>query len=132
MPERQRPAGFGASRPAGCAGWMGATRSIGWRLLAARLGRVPYLDGQRAVAVRPLTRGWRLADDEAVNRHRVRRQPDRRRVQAEPADHLHARAVEQPRDIRHYHPGMPIRIRLQRFLTPSTSYHVIALITGHR
>jgi hypothetical protein len=60
-----RPAGFGARRPARRTGRRGVTRSIGWRLLAARLGRVPYLDGQRAVAVRPLTRGWRLADDQA-------------------------------------------------------------------
>ena len=81
--------------------------------LAVRLGGVPYLDGQRAVAAYPLTRDWRLADDEAVNRHRVRRQPDRGYVQAESAGHLHAHAVEQPRDIRHDHPGMPIRIRLQ-------------------
>ena len=34
----------------------------------------------------------------------------------EPASHLHARAVEQARDIRHDHPGRRIRIRLQRFL----------------
>jgi len=74
---------------------------------------VPYVDGQRAVAAYPLTGDWRLADDEAVNRHRVRRQPDRGHVQAESAGHLHARAVEQPRDIRHDHPGMRIRIRLQ-------------------
>ena len=112
---------------------------------------MPQLDGQRAVVAYSLTGGWRLADDEAVNRHRVRRQPDWGHVQAEPAGHLHARAVEQPRDSRHDHPGMRIRIRLQRFLvrrgpphaarmscgaasgsTPSTSYHVISLIIGHR
>ena len=81
-----------------------------------RLGRVPQPDGQPAVVAHPLARGWRLADDQALNRHRARRQPARVYVQADPAGHVHARAVEQSPDIRHHHPGRRIRIRLQRFL----------------
>jgi len=37
----------------------------------------------RAVAAYPLTGDWRLADEEAVNRHRMRRQPDRGHVHAD-------------------------------------------------
>lgn len=57
--------------------------------------RAPQLDRQRAVAVHALAGGWRLADDEALNRHRVRRQPDRDQVQADLADDIEARLVEQ-------------------------------------
>ena len=64
-----------------------------WRLLATRLERVPYPDGQRAVAVCPLTRGWRLAD-------------------ACHAARMSSGAASGS--------------------TPSTSYHVIPLISGHR
>jgi DNA-binding MarR family transcriptional regulator len=84
--------------------------------LGARLGRVPQPHGQPAVTAHPLARGRRLADDQTLDRHRTRRQLDRIHMQAEPADHLHACAVEQTADVRHHHPGRRIRIRLQRFL----------------
>ena len=90
--------------------------AAGRLLLGARLGRVPEPHGQPAVAVHPLARGRRLADDQALDRHRMRRQLDRIHMQAQPAEHLHACAVEQSADIRHHHPGRRIRIRLQRFL----------------
>jgi DNA-binding MarR family transcriptional regulator len=84
--------------------------------LGARLGRVPEPHGQPAVAAHPLACGRRLADDQALDRHRTRRQLDRLHMQADPAEHLHAGAVEQPADIGHHYVGRPIRIRLQRFL----------------
>ena len=90
--------------------------AAGRLLLGARLGRVPEPHGQPAVAVHPLARGRRLADDQALDGHRMRRQLDRIHMQAQPAEHLHACAVEQSADIRHHHPGRRIRIRLQRFL----------------
>jgi len=65
------------------------------RLSAARLGWVPHLDSQRAIAVYPLTWGWCLADGQSLNRHRVQRQPDRGHMQADPARDVHARPVEQ-------------------------------------
>ena len=90
--------------------------AAGRLLLGVRLGRVPEPHSQPAVTVHPLTRRRRLADDQALDRHRMRRQLDRLHMQADPAEHLHAGPVEQSADIRHDHPGRPIPIRLPRFL----------------
>jgi len=76
-------------------------------------GRMPHVDGQLPVPLQLRRRPRRLVDHQALDRHRVRRQPDGRDVDVPPRRYLQAHVVEQAAHVGHGHVFRPPPLQSQ-------------------
>ena len=92
---------------------------------------MPHLDRQLTPLVYLCRRPGGLADDEALDRHRVLGQLDERDLEVQPAHHPGEHVVEQPPDLWHRDPplivGMAVQPEVQR---PEAAQHFGPRVTG--
>src|SRR5258708_17742220 len=78
---------------------------------------MPHVNRQVAGATGFRRRPGRLVNDEAINRHRARGQPDYVEAQIKLAGYLRTHAVEQATDVWHYDPPLLVGTRASQSVT---------------